>query len=70
MVELEELDDNDQARLHSLIKQHVTHTQSARAWHLLCNWELWWQRFVKVMPREYKAALQRYPHLQAQLEAS
>ncbi len=47
----------DAQRLRILIERHLLHTGSARARHLLENWDTTLQRFVKVMPTDYAKAL-------------
>ncbi|MGZ5923784.1 MAG: glutamate synthase large subunit, partial [Rhizomicrobium sp.] len=47
----------DALRLRILIERHLLHTGSARARHLLENWDTTLQRFVKVMPTDYAKAL-------------
>jgi glutamate synthase domain-containing protein 3 len=49
-VGLEELGDDDRGRLHALIEEHRARTGSTVDVDL--------SRFVKVMPHDYKAALQ------------
>ncbi|HZV80922.1 MAG TPA: glutamate synthase large subunit, partial [Geobacteraceae bacterium] len=58
MVELEQLDESDKATLKSMIEKHAECTGSARATIILINWEGYANRFVKVMPRDYKRVLQ------------
>jgi glutamate synthase (NADPH/NADH) large chain len=58
MVELEPLElleDIDLVR--TMIARHVRHTQSAAAARILADWSAARQRFVKIMPREYKRVL-------------
>ena len=47
----------DAERLHQLIVNHARATQSARARHILENWEAYLPKFRKVMPVEYRRAL-------------
>jgi glutamate synthase (NADPH/NADH) large chain len=47
----------DAQRLRILVEHHLLHTGSARARHLLENWDASLQRFVKVMPTDYAKAL-------------
>ena len=47
----------DAERLRILIERHLLHTGSARARHLLDNWNETLGRFVKVMPTDYAKAL-------------
>lgn len=48
----------DAERLHQLIARHAHYTDSARAKTILENWESYLPKFVKVMPVEYRRALQ------------
>jgi glutamate synthase (NADPH/NADH) large chain len=69
-VELEGLDAEDQRTLHALIEKHVTLTQSEHAKAILDNFAQEVQRFIRVMPTDYKRVLsekkQRHvvPHIQ------
>lgn len=47
----------DAARIYRLIERHYQYTQSARARHLLAQWEDYLPRFIKVMPVDYSRAL-------------
>jgi glutamate synthase (NADPH/NADH) large chain len=47
----------DAERLRILVERHHLHTGSARARELLEDWDHAVQRFVKVMPKDYKRAL-------------
>jgi glutamate synthase (NADPH) large chain len=58
MAALEQLDDQDKATLKALIEQHEAATKSARATIMLINWKMYADRFVKVMPMDYKRVLQ------------
>jgi glutamate synthase (NADPH/NADH) large chain len=49
----------DEQRLRQLIEKHQSLTGSAKATVILENWENYRSRFVKVMPVEYRKALQR-----------
>lgn len=59
MVELESLDNIDQSDVHALIDAHSNYTQSEKAGELLSNWEENLKHFVKVIPTDYKRALER-----------
>jgi len=48
----------DTLRLRKLIENHVHFTDSVRAREILHNWEKYLAKFVKVMPVDYKRALQ------------
>ena len=47
----------DAERLRILVERHLLHTGSARAKHLLDNWDASLAKFVKVMPSDYAKAL-------------
>ena len=47
----------DEELLKSLIEKHASYTGSARAEAILKKWSAWRNRFVKVMPHEYKRVL-------------
>src|SRR4051812_35600719 len=48
----------DAERLHQLIANHARYTASARARHILEHWSEYLPKFRKVMPVEYRRALQ------------
>jgi glutamate synthase (NADPH/NADH) large chain len=48
----------DAERLRQLIQNHVRYTASTRGQHILDNWNEYLPKFVKVMPVEYRRALQ------------
>ena len=48
----------DAERLRQLIQNHAHYTASTRAQHILDNWDEYLPKFVKVMPVEYRRALQ------------
>jgi glutamate synthase (NADPH/NADH) large chain len=49
---------HDAWRLRQLIARHVHYTDSARGRHILDNWRDYLPKFVKVMPVDYRRALQ------------
>ena len=49
---------HDQERLMQLIENHRRYTGSTRAAHILENWEEYRPKFRKVMPVEYRRALE------------
>jgi glutamate synthase (ferredoxin) len=49
----------DKKELKQLIKEHVTYTNSTKGKDILKNWSKYIKAFVKVMPKEYKVALER-----------
>jgi glutamate synthase domain-containing protein 3 len=56
-VSFEAIDDGDAAELHALISEHALRTDSAIATHVLAHWAAELPRFVKVMPDDYRRAL-------------
>ncbi len=60
MVALESVwTERDKRQLHTLLERHLQYTGSARARLLLETWETAHPLFVKVMPMDYKRALER-----------
>jgi glutamate synthase (NADPH/NADH) large chain len=49
---------HDDERLRQLISKHLQYTGSSQARLILENWEQYLPKFVKVMPVEYRRALQ------------
>ena len=47
----------DAERLHALITRHAHYTNSAKAKTILADWPTWSTKFRKVMPVEYRRAL-------------
>jgi glutamate synthase (ferredoxin) len=59
MVELEEFTDpQDQRMVRDMIQKHVDYTGSTRGQYVLDNWRELVPKFVKVMPIDYKRALE------------
>ena len=59
MVELEEMtNEADILELETLISNHYHHTGSAVARHILDHWKKSLRQFHKIMPVDYKRALQ------------
>ena len=58
LVELEQLDEADVAFVRALVAEHGDRTGSAVAQRLLDRWDEHLPTFVKVMPRDYKKALE------------
>ena len=56
----------DAARLHLLISRHARFTGSTVAAKILDDWPTWYPKFRKVMPVEYRRALNE---LKAQAQA-
>jgi len=59
MVAFEENNEEDSAKLARLIKNHSLYTNSPLAKRILADWENQQKYFIKVMPTDYKKALQR-----------
>jgi glutamate synthase domain-containing protein 2/glutamate synthase domain-containing protein 1/glutamate synthase domain-containing protein 3 len=58
MVELEPLDEADDIDfVRTMLRRHVRYTRSSLAANLLANWDAARERFVKVIPRDYKRVL-------------
>ena len=58
MVELEDLQKDDLESLHGLLQNHVDYTQSPKATAILNDWPQSAKKFIKVMPTDYKRALE------------
>jgi glutamate synthase (ferredoxin) len=59
MVAFEENEAEDITKLRRLIKNHSLYTNSPLAKRILADWENQQKHFIKVMPIDYKKALQR-----------
>jgi glutamate synthase (ferredoxin) len=57
-VTLERLDQSDLQEVEELLKRHAVYTRSSRAWQLLAFWQETAARFVKVMPKDYRRAVE------------
>jgi len=57
---------NDANRLQTLIGRHQHYTNSSRAQEILDNWDKYLPKFVKIMPVDYRRALQQMQMNQAQ----
>lgn len=57
MVDFDEMDEEDFEILHDFISKHKEGTESGVAESLLADWDNSKTKFVKVMPRDYKAVL-------------
>jgi glutamate synthase (NADPH/NADH) large chain len=53
------LTQSDAKLLHGLVARHANFTQSPKAQAILASWERYRSKFVKVMPIEYRRALQQ-----------
>jgi glutamate synthase domain-containing protein 2/glutamate synthase domain-containing protein 1/glutamate synthase domain-containing protein 3 len=68
LVDLEPLTDEDDDEVRALIKEHVQRTGSLVARNILASWERARERFVKVMPRDYKRVLAERAEAESQGE--
>ncbi len=59
MINFEKIERNEAKELKQLIKNHLKYTQSELAYRILDDWENYLPQFVKVMPTDYKKALER-----------
>jgi len=60
LVDLEEVSEEaDVELLRSLIENHARYTESPKAMRILEGWKAYLPKFVKVMPVEYRAALEK-----------
>jgi len=59
MVELEGLLENDRNELMTLLKNHLKYTNSPKTNYILSNWTKSKENFIKVMPKDYKRALEK-----------
>ena len=58
MVELEDLQESDYKKLQGLLQNHLDYTKSPKAASILSNWPKSSKKFIKVMPTDYKRALE------------
>lgn len=68
MVELETLTPEDKHEVKSMIEKHFKYTGSDPAEWILENWEIASGLFVKVMPKDYKAVLEKQKLLEGALD--
>ena len=59
MIGLEDLSDSDIDQVETLIQNHIKYTGSPLGTELLRNWKTTQKHFIKIMPTDYKAALER-----------
>jgi glutamate synthase (ferredoxin) len=59
MINFEEIDSQDIDIIYSLLKNHYSNTASKLAEEMLSNWSSKKDSFIKIMPIEYKAALEK-----------
>jgi glutamate synthase domain-containing protein 2/glutamate synthase domain-containing protein 1/glutamate synthase domain-containing protein 3 len=58
-VDLDPLGEEDVAYLQKMLRKHFDFTRSKRADDILRKWDTYAAKFVKVFPREYRAALEK-----------
>ena len=58
MVELENLKKSDEKTIKNLLENHVMHTKSTKASEIIKTWSKSVYNFIKVMPTDYKRALE------------
>lgn len=68
LVDFDPFDKEDTARLKEMIENHANYTGSDVAESILKDWDSSLSSFVKVMPREYKKALQRRAELHEKID--
>jgi glutamate synthase (ferredoxin) len=59
MIEFEEPNSQDLDLIKKLIEDHFTYTSSELAKDLISNWDIESKQFIKIMPTEYKLALEK-----------
>ncbi len=59
MIGLEDPSQTDLNQIHQLIEKHIKYTNSPMAKRILGEWEANKKKFIKVMPSDYKKALER-----------
>jgi glutamate synthase (NADPH/NADH) large chain len=70
MVELETMTDEDKVEVKTMIERHFQYTGSDPAEWVLENWDVAAELFVKVMPKDYKAVLQKQKALNGLVKAA
>ncbi|MCL4116265.1 UNVERIFIED_CONTAM: hypothetical protein GTU68_057069 [Idotea baltica] len=58
MLLLEEIDEQSAEDLRTAVRNHFKYTGSVRALEILQDWDQQLKNFIKIMPREYKRALE------------
>ncbi len=67
MVDLEKLEDAEEIEeVRQMIQRHFEYTESPVAERILNNWDMYAERFAKVMPRDYKRMLQAFERVAAE----
>ena len=68
-IDVEEINEENAADLKAIIEQHVLYTDSKKGAALLSDWSTSLNNFVRVMPTEYKKALERIATEEPMFEA-
>ncbi len=59
MVDIESLAESEEiAKVRGMIERHREFTGSARAAHVLDNWEAMVRKFVRIIPKDFKRAVE------------
>ena len=58
MIDLEDLGEDDLETLLGLLQNHLDYTKSSQASYILSDWPKSSKKFIKVMPTDYKRALE------------
>ena len=66
-VHFNHLNQADEQALREQVENHLRYSNSPRARHILNNWSVYLPKFTKVMPTEYRRALQEMAAQNAQL---
>ncbi|RYM06212.1 glutamate synthase large subunit [Sporolactobacillus sp. THM7-7] len=67
LVNIERVDEPDELdEIYTMIKNHLTYTDSPKAKRILLQWEETKARLIKVIPRDYEAIMNKIGELQAQ----
>ncbi|WP_406685131.1 glutamate synthase large subunit [Seonamhaeicola sp. MEBiC1930] len=67
-IDFDPITEADETELKQLITNHVAYTNSNKGKEVLANWENYINKFVKVMPKEYKIALERIANEEPMVE--
>ncbi len=67
-IDFDPITEADEAELKQLITNHVAYTNSNKGKEVLANWDTYISKFVKVMPKEYKVALERIANEEPMVE--
>ena len=59
MINFDKIDNQDIDLIYSLLKNHYSNTASKVAENIISKWNSEKKNFVKIMPIEYKAALEK-----------